>query len=72
MGERVTAWFQRSRQHVPLALVVVFAAGLLASATPCVYPLLPVASAILMARGRDSRRRGLWHTAVYCLGIVVF
>ena len=72
MSEHVAAWFQRSRQHVPLALVVVFAAGLLASATPCVYPLLPITSAILMARGRDSRRRGLWHTAVYCLGIVFF
>jgi thiol:disulfide interchange protein DsbD len=72
MSERVTALFQRSRQHVPLALVVVFAAGLLASATPCVYPLLPVTSAILLARGRGSRRRGLWHTAVYCLGIVFF
>ena len=72
MSERVTTLFQRSRQHVPLALVVVFAAGLLASATPCVYPLLPVTSAILLARGRGSRRRGLWHTAVYCLGIVFF
>jgi thiol:disulfide interchange protein DsbD len=72
IGEHVAAWFQRSRQHAPLALVVVFAAGLLASATPCVYPLLPITSAILMARGRDSRRRGLWHTAVYCLGIVFF
>jgi thiol:disulfide interchange protein DsbD len=72
MSERVTTLFQRSRQHVPLALVVVFAAGLLASATPCVYPLLPVTSAILLARGRGSRRRGLWHTVVYCLGIVFF
>jgi thiol:disulfide interchange protein DsbD len=72
MSERVTTLFQRSRQYVPLALVVVFAAGLLASATPCVYPLLPVTSAILLARGRGSRRRGLWHTAVYCLGIVFF
>ena len=72
ISERVTTLFQRSRQHVPLALVVVFAAGLLASATPCVYPLLPVTSAILLARGRGSRRRGLWHTAAYCLGIVFF
>jgi thiol:disulfide interchange protein len=53
-----------------LALFVVFAAGLLASARPCVYPLLSVTSAILLARGRSSRRRGLWHTAVSCLGIV--
>ena len=72
MSEHVTRLFQRSRQHLPLALVVVFAAGLLASATPCVYPLLPITSAILMARGRDSRRRGLVHTAVYCIGIVFF
>jgi thiol:disulfide interchange protein DsbD len=55
-----------------LALGVVFLAGILASATPCVYPILPITSAILMARGQDSRQRGRFHAVIFFLGIILF
>jgi thiol:disulfide interchange protein DsbD len=72
LSERVTALFQRYMQHLLLAIGVVFVAGLLASATPCVYPVLPITSAILMARGGGSRRRGQLHAGVYFLGLIFF
>lgn len=72
LSERVTALFQRSMQHLLLAIGVVFVAGLLASATPCVYPVLPITSAILMARGGGSRQRGQLHAGVYFLGLIFF
>ncbi len=72
IGERITALFQRYMQHSFLALGLVFVAGLIAAATPCVYPVLPITSAILMARGRGSRQRGQLHAMVFFLGIIFF
>jgi thiol:disulfide interchange protein DsbD len=72
ISERITALFQRYMEHILLALGIVFVAGLLASATPCVYPVLPITSAILMARGRGSRQRGQLHAVIYFLGLIFF
>ena len=72
LGERITALFHQYKQHLFLAFGLVFIAGLLASATPCVYPVLPITSAILMARGGDSRQSGRLHAMSYFLGIIFF
>jgi thiol:disulfide interchange protein DsbD len=72
ISERINTMFQRYMQHSFLAFVFVFAAGLLASATPCVYPVLPITSAILLARGGNSRQRAWLHALVYFLGIIFF
>jgi thiol:disulfide interchange protein DsbD len=71
-SEHVTTLFQRYMRHSLLAIGLVFIAGLIASATPCVYPILPITSAILMARGRGSRQRGQLHAMVYFTGIILF
>ena len=71
-SEHVTTLFQRYMQHPFLAIGLVFIAGLIASATPCVYPILPITSAILMARGQGSRRHGQFHAMVYFIGIILF
>ncbi len=70
--ERITAWFQRSTDNLFLALALVFAAGLLATATPCVYPIIPITSAILIARGGQSRQQGRLHALVYFIGLIFF
>ena len=72
IGERITVLFERYTQHFFLALGVVFLAGLIAVATPCVYPILPITSAILVARGGGSRQRSRWHAIVYFLGVIFF
>ena len=72
ISERITFLFQQYMQHSFLALGVVFLAGLLATATPCVYPILPITSAILVARGGGSRQCSQWHAMVYFVGMVFF
>jgi thiol:disulfide interchange protein DsbD len=72
IGERLTILFQRYMRHSILAFVLVFATGLLASTTPCVYPVLPITSAILLARGGSSRQRSMLHALVYFAGIIFF
>ena len=72
LSERLTALFQRHFANFPMAILLVFLAGLIASATPCVYPVIPITSAILMARGDGSRRLGQLNALVYFLGITFF
>ncbi len=72
ISERITALFHRSMGNLMLAFVLVVVAGLLTSATPCVYPLIPVTAAVLAARGGGSRRSGRVHTVVYGLGVTSF
>ncbi len=72
LSERLTALFQRHFANLPMVFLLVFLAGLAASATPCVYPMIPVTSAILMARGGGSRRLGRLNALVYFLGITFF
>jgi thiol:disulfide interchange protein DsbD len=72
LNERLIALFRRHTTSGGLALVFVFAAGLLAAATPCVYPVLPITSAFLIARGAGSQRRGRLHALVYFAGMIFF
>lgn len=72
LSERLTALFRRHFANFPVALLLVFLAGLIASATPCVYPVIPITSAILMARGGGARRLGQLNALVYFLGITFF
>jgi thiol:disulfide interchange protein DsbD len=72
LRERITQLFQQSSNNLPLALSLVFIAGLMATATPCVYPIIPITSAILMARGAGSRRLGQIHAGVYFVGLIFF
>ena len=72
VGERLEALFRRYLSSFPIAFVLVFLAGLVASATPCVYPVIPVTSAILLARGKGLARLGRLHAGFYFLGIIFF
>ena len=53
------------------ALALVFAAGFLASLTPCVYPLIPITVSIFGARGAESRLDALGLSLTYVLGIAI-
>jgi thiol:disulfide interchange protein DsbD len=52
---------------------VFFVAGLLLSLTPCVLPMLPILSSIVMGQGakRDSRTRGFVLALAYSLGMAL-
>lgn len=54
------------------ALVTMFAAGLVTSLTPCIYPMIPITAGLLGGGGAArSRRRVAWHTACYVVGLAL-
>ncbi len=70
--ERIAVLFRQSTNNLFFAIALVFVAGLIASATPCVYPIIPITSAILMARGGGSPRTGQIHAFTYFVGLIFF
>ena len=72
LQERLTAIFHRHMGNLLLAPVLVLCAGILAAATPCVYPIIPITSALLMARGGASPQQGRLHALVYFGGMIFF
>jgi len=54
---------------LPLVLFASFAAGILASFTPCIYPMLPVTMGIITAQGAQSMLVNFFLSLSYGLGI---
>ena len=52
-------------------LALVFLAGVVASLSPCVYPLIPITISLFGARAAKSRFQGFLLSLVYVLGITV-
>ena len=54
-----------------MALVVLFGAGVLTSLTPCVYPMIPITSAVIAGTARENqlKRRTLALTLTYAVGL---
>src|SRR4051812_49947000 len=50
---------------------ILFAAGVLTSLTPCVYPLIPITVSVFGARSREHRARSAALSATYVGGIAV-
>lgn len=53
------------------AVFVVFAAGVLTSFTPCVYPMIPVTVTYIGGAAAGNRRRAVALSIVYVLGMAV-
>ncbi len=74
-GEGVTGWllvrYHEYSKNIFVSFLFIFFAGILAAATPCVYPMLPITSALLMQRGGGSREKGVRHAVIYFLGIIL-
>lgn len=56
-----------------LALGAMFGAGLLTSLTPCVYPMIPITSAVIAgtAREQQSKARTIGLTLTYAVGLAM-
>jgi cytochrome c-type biogenesis protein len=56
-----------------LALAVMFGAGLLTSLTPCVYPMIPITSAVIAGTAREgqSKARTVGLTLTYAVGLAM-
>ena len=55
----------------PAAIGIAFLGGILASFTPCIYPLIPVTIAFIGGLSGGSRIKGFIFSAVYVLGIAI-
>lgn len=66
----IEAWLGAS---IPLALAAAFAGGVLASLTPCVYPMIPIVSAYVGSRtvGERTRLRSFSLSLAYVVGMAL-
>ncbi len=55
----------------PFDFIVAFLAGVLASLTPCVYPLIPVSAGYLVGNSQSSKSRGFFLSLFYVTGVAV-
>ncbi len=70
--ESLLAQFDPSslQSSLPVSLLIAFLGGLLASLTPCVYPMIPITAGIIgHANLGGSRRRGFLLSLIYVLGM---
>ena len=58
--------------HPTRALLAFFVAGLLLAFTPCVFPMVPILSGIIMGEGeRLNTRRAFWLSLIYVLAMAL-
>ncbi|MBU2764403.1 protein-disulfide reductase DsbD [Acidithiobacillus caldus] len=63
--------------QLPLTLLLFFVAGLGLAFTPCIFPMIPILSSLVVGHGnaqltaRESRMRSFWISAAYVLGMSI-
>ncbi|MBU0548348.1 MAG: sulfite exporter TauE/SafE family protein [Candidatus Omnitrophica bacterium] len=55
----------------PLDFIIVFFAGVLASLTPCVYPLIPVSIGYIVGNAQNSKTKAFFLSLFYVIGIAI-
>lgn len=60
-----------AHEHPSLALLLAYAGGVLASFTPCTYPMIPITVAFIGAKAHGNRWRGFVLSSFYVLGLAV-
>ncbi|PIQ89799.1 MAG: hypothetical protein COV72_01145 [Candidatus Omnitrophica bacterium CG11_big_fil_rev_8_21_14_0_20_42_13] len=54
-----------------IAFILVFAAGVIVSFTPCIYPLIPVTVGFIGARNSGSKLKGFLLSLAYVVGMAI-
>ncbi len=70
LGNRINNLYERYSKNFLYSFLLMVAAGIFSAATPCVYPMIPITSAILLKRDKGHERIHI-HTVAYFLGIVL-
>lgn len=55
----------------PFDFLIAFFGGILASLTPCVYPLIPVSAGYILGNAHNSKKKGLLLSLSYVTGIAI-
>ena len=62
--------FKHNQQNNVLVFSLLFLAGLLSVATPCVYPMLPITSMFILNRANGDAVKEKQHALLYFIGII--
>ena len=55
-----------------IVLLTFFGFGLLLSLTPCIFPMIPILSSIIVAQGSQiTSKRGLWLSLIYVISMAI-
>jgi len=66
------AQFEEVARNSPLlAILMSFGGGVLASFTPCTYPMMPITVAFIGGKARGSKWRGFVLSSFYVLGLAI-
>ena len=57
--------------NLPLAFLLVFIGGILASLTPCVYPIIPITIGYIGSKSRGSKYKGFILSIFFVLGLSI-
>ncbi|MCX7086878.1 MAG: protein-disulfide reductase, partial [Methylococcales bacterium] len=68
--DSLLALFQNNRDNTLMMFGLMFIAGLLSVATPCVYPMLPITSMFIVNRANGVAEKEKQHALVYFIGII--
>lgn len=68
--DRLLMLFKNNQDNTLVLFSLMFAAGLLSVATPCVYPMLPITSMFIINRANGVAKKEKQHALVYLIGII--
>lgn len=68
--DKLLALFKTNQDNTLLIFALMFLAGLLSVATPCVYPMLPITSMFIVNRANGVAEKEKQHALVYLIGII--
>lgn len=68
--EQLLALFQNNKDNTLMVFGLMFMAGILSVATPCVYPMLPITSMFIVNRANGVAKKEKQHAFVYLIGII--
>lgn len=71
MTEQLLSLFKNNQDNTFIMFGLMFLAGILSVATPCVYPMLPITSMFIVNRAEGIAAKEKLHAFVYVIGIVV-
>lgn len=69
--DQIVQLFERNKNNTLIMFGLMFLAGLLSVATPCVYPMLPITAMFIVNRAGGVAKQEKYHAFVYWLGIIV-
>lgn len=68
--DKLLGLFKNNKDNVLIMFALMFIAGILSVATPCVYPMLPITSMFIVGRANGVAAKEKQHALAYVVGIV--